>query len=170
MRSTHFPGSLSIWCSQMRITVQPLFRSRRKLERSLLRFPVILLCQYADNVLFHRGNRQPCQKSPSIKTATLAVANTRSGQPGNLRSWMRNRSPRECANFLTTSSGFVSLLRIRDIVKLRCSEVRLSTIALPAGSQGQKHSRRREHVHNHTAHSYGNLVARKSDRGTGVKP
>jgi len=65
------------------MTRQPIARSLRKLRRSRSRFSRSLFRQKSDNLYSHDGSRYPCQKSPSMRTATLAFGKTRSGLAGN---------------------------------------------------------------------------------------
>ncbi len=69
-----------------------------------------------------------CQKHPWTNRATLYLGNTRSGVPGRLRRYRRNRSPNACAARRTRISGCVFLLRTRAIVADRCSRLIVSAI------------------------------------------
>jgi hypothetical protein len=82
IRLTQSSTSVITSCSQNRRTVQPDLRSRRKFSRSRRRFRSILALQYGARRSAHRGNRQPCQKSPSMNTTRCALGKTISGLPG----------------------------------------------------------------------------------------
>lgn len=60
-------------------------------------------------LLFPRGSRQPCQKSPSTKTATRSLGKTMSGRPGGVRTWQRKRSPFARSSRCTSFSSDPSL-------------------------------------------------------------
>jgi hypothetical protein len=70
-----------------------------------------------------RHARWRCQKHPCTKMTFLLLGKARSGVPGKSRRWRRNRYPRACVSRRTTSSGFVSLPRMRDIAADRCTFV-----------------------------------------------
>src|SRR3569833_1816289 len=63
--------------------------------------------------------------------------NTRSGRPGNRFACSRYRSPRANSPFRTASSGLVSLLLIRAIIRLRVSLSTLSILWLKLSSVGR---------------------------------
>ncbi len=69
-----------------------------------------------------------CQKHPCTNIIILYFGKTISGFPGSFLTFRRKRNPARCSIDLTTSSGFVSRLLIRDIFLLRCSEEIVSTI------------------------------------------
>lgn len=116
MRSTQATGSRSTWCSHIRTTHHPRRRSRRKFLASLRRVFSIFSRQKGVSEGLHKGNRHPCQKSPSTKTAIFAPGKTRSGFPGRSPACLRYLSPRWCAILRMANSGAVSLPLIRDIV------------------------------------------------------
>ena len=65
-----------------------------------------------------------CMPKTAIhKITVLYFGRTISGFPRSLASFFLYRKPFENRYFLTNSSGFVFLLRIRDILYLRCSGV-----------------------------------------------
>jgi len=103
-------------CSQKRSTVQPWEARRSLVSASLARFRATLSAQ---NVEFVRDtvwwSGQPCQKQPSMKTATRGPRNSRSAR--RLRDLSRGestkyRKPRACTSRRTRNSGPVSLLRL----------------------------------------------------------
>lgn len=57
-----------------------------------------------------------CQKQPFTKRTAFHLLNTRSGFPGELFAYKRNRNPNLCAAFLTRISGPVSLERIDRMI------------------------------------------------------
>lgn len=79
----------------------------------------------------NRNNGQPswrCQKHPCTKTAAFQRRSTISGRPGKVLACKRKRSPADQSARRTSSSGAVSLLRMRDIAAERCSLLRVSAI------------------------------------------
>lgn len=90
---------------------------------SFLLLPVIFVRQNLEFDFGHLNKWQlwPCQKQPLIMTTTWCLGNTRSGVPGNRLSCFRNRKPRANNPLRKTSSGFVFLPRIPDIILLRIS-------------------------------------------------
>lgn len=69
-------------CSHIRITVQPAVRSRVSESRAML--PSIFVLQNSEFRLAGRWcSRQPCQKQPSTKTATLALGNNEVSGPAD---------------------------------------------------------------------------------------
>lgn len=56
------------------------------------------------------------------------LGKTRSGQPGRSLRCSRKRKPRPWAIRRTVFSGFVSRLRIRDMISLRCSRLTVSVM------------------------------------------
>jgi hypothetical protein len=77
----HRPLSDRISCSQRRMTVQSAARNLRKFRWSRILFARNFDLQNSDNLCSQTGNRHPCQKSPSMKTATFSLRNTMSGVP-----------------------------------------------------------------------------------------
>lgn len=118
--STHRSRSRSISCSQIRSTTHPARRNFLKLRRSLARLSPIFFVQNGLNLYSQAGNRHPCQKSPSTKTATRARANTKSGRPGKPRTWRCGRLPAFLSARAISRSGqvfFGPILLIRaDLV------------------------------------------------------
>jgi hypothetical protein len=79
---SHILTTLTRACARARLTARP---------RAIFR--AIFASQYALCCLGIRKQfLQPCQKHPSTKTATLFLANQKSGTPGN--SWACNFQPR----------------------------------------------------------------------------
>lgn len=128
-----------IWCCQIRITCQPSERSFRKLRWSRSRFDRSLFCQNGVSLRSQTGSRQPCQKSPSTKTATYSLGKTMSGRPGSLRAWQRKRTPFARSSRCTTCSSepFFSLTRF--IARERCWGVRWSAIVCGLASRATHH-------------------------------
>lgn len=58
----------------------------------------------------------PCQNSLSQNTATFFPMNAMSGLPGTVFTFLRYLSPRDQSSFLSITSIFVSLQRIRDML------------------------------------------------------
>ena len=69
-----------------------------------------------------------CQKQPWTKIAVLYFASHASGCPGILFAFFRYRYPLSNSLFLNHISGFVSLLRIFDMLRLRASGDLISAI------------------------------------------
>ena len=120
---------LEISHSQTTITFQPSARSCSCTFRSLAIFLSNFFCQ---NSRFEAGvvaYLQPgclCQKQPFIKITVRYFGSTISGFPGYRLSFLRDLYPFENRYFLTISSGLVSFPRICDILKCRCSFVKMS--------------------------------------------
>ena len=93
IRSMHRPLSERISCSQSRMTVQSAARKRRKFRWSRFLFVCNFDFQNSDNLCSHAGSRHPCQKSPSMKTATFFFEKTISGDPGNPLQFRWKRRP-----------------------------------------------------------------------------
>lgn len=100
--------------------------------RSRATFPSIFCRQKSARVAGHLKSWHscPCQKQPLIKTTALYLGSFRSGFPG---SWCffflggrRKRKPLIWRADLITSSGFVSLPRMPDIIRLRVLELTIS--------------------------------------------
>ncbi len=102
IRSTQDSKSPSIACCHSRTTRHPMDRNLRKFFLSRARFLAILVFQKSASLFSHSGKRYPCQKSPSIKTATRAFLRTMSGLPGRALAWIRNLRPR-LSNALRTN-------------------------------------------------------------------
>lgn len=125
------PGVFFSSCSQIRITVQPRFRSAEFTSTSFARFRPIFLSQ---NSLFDSGaglHSQPCQKHPSMNTAILSLGKAKSGLP-----IIRGLCRRHPVIFASRSSerkassvDLFPLLRTAAILQLRCSfECRSATL------------------------------------------
>ena len=133
IRRTQSRMSVSIWCSQIRMTVQPERRRLLKFLWSRTRFFAILSCQNGGSRCAQTGNRHPCQKSPSTKTATLLSLNTKSGFPGSDASWRAKTNPAASSNAFRYFSGDVFFAWLRDITRLRCStDITSATGSLPS--------------------------------------
>src|ERR1700735_3096083 len=65
-----------------------------------------------------------CQKQPCTNIAHLRVLFAKSGFPGRLSTWLRNRSPKACTAALVRISGFVSRDLMRAIISERVSGAR----------------------------------------------
>ena len=102
-------------------------------RRSRRRFPANLGIQ---NCSFDFGSRASpqlgcrCQKQPCTKMTFLSFGKTRSGFPGRSETWRCGLYPNERAIFLTSSSGFVFLLRMSAIRSLRSFRVSVSIAVL----------------------------------------
>lgn len=143
MRSAH-NSPLPAWCSHSLTVFHPIRESRLKLLASLARLPAILLRQKLAILSPHRGKRQPCQKSPSTKTATLAFLNTKSGQPGRVLSCRLKVGRAALSREAMYRSGVVLLPLIRDITRFRCSAemmsvVRMAPFSISRGLRGEFH-------------------------------
>ncbi len=123
MRTIHPSMSPVRSCCQMRTTDQPRARSRRKLRASRFRFPRSFFRQNGDSLCSQTGRRQPCQKSPSTKTAIRSFEKTTSGLPGSFRTLHRYLKPCELSSRRRhISSG--PLRSLTDfIARERCSRV-----------------------------------------------
>lgn len=101
--------------------------------RSRLRFPFILSFQNVFRVAGHLNRRHPwpCQKHPCTKTTARYFGRTRSGLPGSFFTCSRYRYPLVNRPLLITSSGFVFLLRMPAIIRLRVRRSTMSAIRLP---------------------------------------
>lgn len=120
-RRTSASASSARSCSQMRTTVQPISSSRAVVSRSRSTFAFSFDSHHA---AFRTGQvacwGQPCQKQPSMKTAILCLENTmsavRRGTPGR-GALTRYRYPSRCRALLSATSGPVSRVRCRDILR-----------------------------------------------------
>ena len=117
-------------CSHTRITVHPRLRSSRNVLASRFRVFSILVCHNSGSFVFHLGKRQPCQKSPSMNTATRARRNTTSGLPITVETCFRNRKPRRKIALRTSCSREVSFPLTLAMHALRWRFVRLSGIQI----------------------------------------
>jgi len=108
--------------------------SRSTLAASFLLQNSVLVC----GSLAFRQSACRCQKQPFTNTTLRFEANTKSGLPGSFLSLTRYRSPCECKNRRTMSSGLVSLPRTLAITWLRFSGAKTSVIqsfSFPSGPQ-----------------------------------
>src|SRR5579859_3010316 len=112
-----------ISCSQSRMTVQSAARKRLKFRWSRLLFARSFDLQNSDNLCSHVGNRHPCQKSPSMKTATFFFKKTISGDPSNLLQFRWKRRPVFRSLRCINSSKGPSLSFTAFIARERCSGV-----------------------------------------------
>lgn len=114
--------------SQMTNTRQPCSASCFLTLASRAVLASNFFCQNAARVLGVVVKRHPClcQKQPCTKTTAWCLGNTRSGLPGSL-ACSRKRSPAQCRNLRTSSSGVVFFPRMPDIIRLR---VALSTTSM----------------------------------------
>ncbi len=122
------------------MTFHPSILKRAALARSLLTFREILLTQYffaraLANCFSSDGSPRvfhcrPCQKSPSMKTASLQLLKAISGQPGSDLTCALNETLRRRMSRNTVLSTRVPLPLIRDIRALRLVLERKS---VPAG-------------------------------------
>lgn len=108
------------------MTVQPAERKRRKFRWSRILFARNFDFQNSDSLCSQVGNRHPCQKSPSMKTATLSFEKTMSGDPSNRFSFRRKRKPYWRSSRWTISSKEPSLSFTAFIARERCSGVKWS--------------------------------------------
>jgi hypothetical protein len=129
MACTTVATSLRMSVSQKRSTVHPASRNAPSCSRSRSTFRRIFATQYGAlwplSSLARRFSRsRPCQKSPSQKTATLAIVNTTSGLPGRFGAVMRYRNPACQSAFRRCSSQRVFCLRLeaRALTEARTDE------------------------------------------------
>lgn len=104
------------------ITVHPARRSAASLWQSRCTFLSNFERQNSTRVPGTVANLHPacrCQKHPWTNTAARWRGNTRSGVPGKVRTWTRNRRPAACRYRLTTNSGAVSLPLMPAIIRER---------------------------------------------------
>ena len=119
---------LARWCSQMRITVHPAWRSDRVTDWSRILFRASFFFQYAALV---PGCRpcfgHPCQKQPSTNIATRSRLKAKSGRPGS-GGW-RLQPVIRAARSMDASLSSVSLLsreRIAAITRDRLALLKTS--------------------------------------------
>ena len=117
----HISGDRSIWCSHIRTTFQPIRLRRWWFRASRRRVASILASHLSESLSRHCGNRHPCQKSPSTKTATRSSRKTKSGRPGSSRTWLSQVSSRDEKASAMALSGPVSRPLIRDMTALLVS-------------------------------------------------
>jgi hypothetical protein len=120
MRLRERTGALS-WHSLILTTAQPLAASARDTSWSRRIFRFILLFQNSTDDVgtrLHLGH--PCQKHPSMNTATLALGKAKSGLP-NKGSFRRQPLSLACLNSSTAliSVLVLPLLRVRAITRDR---------------------------------------------------
>lgn len=111
----------------MTLIFQPILFSSFCFLLSLVTLPSSFLRHHSLRVFGIRKSLQflcPCQKQPWTKITVLYFGRTMSGLPGSFLffgPFTVKRSPSPCRIERTMISGFVSLLRIRDIFQERCS-------------------------------------------------
>lgn len=131
IRSTLAGRDCSTWCSQMRRTVHPARRSRRKFVLSRARFAAIFSCHRRDSLCLQSGNLQPCQKSPSTNTATRSARNRMSGRPARSDGCVSNERSNAASSATRAFSGPVFLPRMRDMSALRLAALIMSPRCTP---------------------------------------
>ena len=124
--------------SQTMMRFQPPFAQSASLRMSRRTFFDHFSIQNATLDFGIVDSLQPClcQKHPRTSTIVRAFGITTSGLPTNRLSQTRNRHPSANSRLRTTISGSVSLPRIFDISRLRCSGVNLSTSSGHAAGGG----------------------------------
>jgi hypothetical protein len=127
IRSTSSAIVVASSCAQTRKTVHPTSSSARVLRTSRRRFSSSFGIQYSAFVVGSvRCSGQPCQKQPSINTATRNRGKAISGRMGLPMSGLmgkstRNLRPRACSSDRTARSGAVSRRRFARMIRLRAS-------------------------------------------------
>ena len=120
--------------SQTTITRQPSSRSslRTRSSRATLRANFASQnSRCASGIVAREQFLCRCQKHPFTKITVLCLFRTMSGVPGNDLSHSRNRNPSACSSDRIFTSGFVSRLRTRDMLRERTSaEIRSTTLLL----------------------------------------
>ena len=113
--------------------LHPALTRLARTARSRFRFSFILSFQNFFRVVGHLNRWQPwpCQKHPFTKTTARYFGRKRSGLPGSLFSCNRYRYPLANRPLLITNSGFVFLLRMPAIIRLRVRRSTMSAIRLP---------------------------------------
>lgn len=117
--------------SQTTPTLQPASSSLATEATSRVRFCRSLFLQNSGFDLGNRKYGQPawaCQKHPWTNTAAFHLGRTRSGRPGSPLECRRYRKPACHRYFLTSISGRVSALRMRDMRAERVSGLITSVI------------------------------------------
>lgn len=119
------------WHSQTTAVRQPRFCRSSILRRSLAMLFLNFTSQNSARVAGTEASSQlgcRCQKQPCTKHAAWSLGNTRSGLPGRLPEWSRYLNPLACRAFRRVSSGLVSLLPMRDIIRERVSASTVSAM------------------------------------------
>lgn len=125
-------------CSQTLTTFQPIFDKREFVSRSRFLLASIFLC-HQSAFLFGQVPclGQPCQKHPSTKTATFALANAISTErvvPGTRQECVLKRSPRRWSRERRVLSPALSLPEVAAILRLTEGVVFGSRFAIHAYS------------------------------------
>ena len=125
-------GDFFMSVSQKRNIFQPEASSclLTSVSRSMLRS--ILLCQNSRFVLWSlrlTSQLRPCQNSPSQKTAILCPMTTKSGLPGRLLTFRRQRTPALRSSLPSRISGVVPFDLLAAMFRCRCSSV--NTVICP---------------------------------------
>jgi len=109
-------------CSQILSTLNPLFRRCFVIMRSRSTLPAIFVRQYFTFCFGMRQHfKQPCQKQPSMKTASLGLGKKKSGQPAN--SFLCSDHPFICAR-TRAMRNFNSVDRLPRARTLAITELR----------------------------------------------
>jgi hypothetical protein len=104
----------------MRLSLRATRRSRSAFSLNFFRQKPTLLFG------MRKCRGQPCHQQPLQNTTSLHGPKTMSGLPGSF-ACTRKRSPAACSARRTSISGLVSLLRMLDMILLRCSGLTRST-------------------------------------------
>lgn len=129
-------AELAISCSHTLITVHPSWRNLRLWDFANATLRLIFLLQYSRFVLgnFLRQEGQPCQKQPSINTATRRSINATSGLPVMFSTFFFQPFKPILASMANRRiSSFVPLPLTDCIVFRRSSGLRLSLILQQKG-------------------------------------
>lgn len=126
-------------CSQNRRTRQPASVSRRTVSESRARLREIFAGQYSALCwkVFRPCSGQPCQKHPSMNTATWTFVKTMSARrlkPCSGAIATRYLSPRACKRRRTASSGPVSRDRFACMFRRRPGEEAQDSVAVTSRS------------------------------------
>lgn len=118
-------------CSQIRITRHPSFLKWLLARRSRARFLEILVSQKSRLVVGSvKWREHPCQKHPSMKTATRYFGKTMSGLPGNVLLRLQPVMPDFFIKRINRSSvEQFPLDRTRDIISDRFDGAKMSAMA-----------------------------------------
>lgn len=127
---------------QARITVHPSPSRSTVFRASRSRFSSIFgsqYCRFVSGVVPCCG--QPCQKQPSMKTATRCLGKTTSGRIGRrpgtaIGRSTRNRRPLAWRSDRTRRSGVVSRRRLERMIRRRASGTPAHPSSAPGGMRG----------------------------------
>lgn len=120
--------------SHSSMTRQPSFNNCFRLLASRASFWWNFCCQNSGRVAGKVEYRHPtwrCQKHPCTKIQTLYLGRTISGEPASCLTCRRYLKPWACSNLRTFISGWVSLPRMRDIMRERTSLLTMSIRNFP---------------------------------------